>query len=310
MSYAPVRLSILRGQQKIGFEIYVEVASKHLLLLHKGDSFEGDRLVRLKKKNLKKIYIREEDEPLLRDYISRNIEQAYDRSSKQTEENRIQIIQGVQQSAAEALFENPADKVAYDSAKQSSQKFAEYLLAEDNAVKKLLAIENTDQNLAHHGVSVASLAVSIAKETGYNDLRNLSFIALGGILHDLGHILSNQNVARSRANFTPEEIKIYQSHPVTGAEKLKDLKHMDIQITQIILQHEENVNGSGFPGKLGENKLNPMSVFVESANIFDRLVTFEKMTQLEALKTLMITFIGRYPLTHFNAIKALIKSVS
>ena len=310
MSFAPVRLSILRGDQKIGFEVFVEVASKHLLLLHKGDSFEGERLTRLKKKNLKKIFIRSEDEPLLRDYMARNIEQAYDKSSKQSVENRVQIIQGIQQSSTEAVFENPEDKVAYDSAKQGSQKFAAFLLAEDNAVKKLLAVENTDQNLAHHGVSVASLAVAIAKETGYKDLKNLSLIALGGMLHDLGHLLSGQNVAQPRESFSPEEIKIYQNHPTTGAQKLKDLKHMDIQITQIILEHEENVNGGGFPGKLGENKLNPMSIFVESANIFDRLVTFEKLSQTEAVKQLMTKYIGRYPLAHFNAIKAIVKSVA
>lgn len=307
MAFTPIRISVLRGNQKIGFDVYIEVAAKQILYLRNGDSFEGTRLQRLKEKKLKKMLIREEDEQRYRDYLSKNIEMAYDQKSGQSVEGRAQIVQGLQQAAAEAVMENPADEASYNAAKEGSQRFADFLLKEDQALKNMLAIENSDQNLSHHGVTVASLAVEIAKQTGFTDAKSLANMALGALIHDLGHYVSGQNVGRSLKEFSSDELKTYQEHPTSGAKKLKDLKHMDLHITQIILEHEECINGSGFPEKLTENKMNPLSVYVQSANIYDRLVTFEKTPPKDAIKRLISPeFLGRYPLPHLNALKAVV----
>lgn len=308
MSYTPIRISVLRGDQKINFDAYVPVGAKHILYCRKGDSFEGARLARLKEKKLKKMFIRVEDEQAYRDYMSHNIEKAYDSKSGATLENRSQIVQGLQQDAAEAVFENPEDQAAYQAAKEGSQKFIDFLMAEDKAFKNMLAIENTDQSLAHHGVTVAALAVEIAKATGYTDSKNLPMLALGGLLHDVGHFFSGQNVSRPLKDFTEPELALYKTHPMEGAKRIKDLKHIDLHVTQIMLQHEECVNGSGFPEKLLEAKINPLAVFVGSANVYDRLITFERVTPADAVKRLISPeFIGRYPLPHLNALKALVK---
>lgn len=307
MGFAPIRISVLRGDQKIAFDCYLEVAGRHILYLRKGDSFDVSRIERLREKKVRKLYIREDDEQLYRDYMSRNIDMAYDKTSKQSMENRALIVQGVQQSAAEAIFENPTDQAFYTAAKEGTERFTKFLLEEDKALKSMLAIENQDQNLAHHGVTVASLSVQIAKLTGFDTSKNLPIMALGGLIHDLGHYISGQNVSKPRKDFTPEEMAIYKEHASVGAKKLKDLKHMDLHVTQIILEHEETIDGLGFPDGKVELKMNPMSVFVQSANIFDRLVTFENCTQSEAVKRLFTgEFIGKYPLSHLNALKTIV----
>lgn len=307
MAYTSIRISVLRGDQKIGFDAFVQIGEKHILYCRKGDSFEGERLKRLKAKKLKKLFIREEDEQAYREYMAKNIEQAYDKSSSVSLDNRAEIVQGLQQSAAEAVFEDPSDQAAYEAAKEGSQKFIDFLAAEDKAVKAMLSLENADQSLSHHGVTVAALAVEIAKATGYPDPKNFPLMALGGLLHDIGHYISGQNVSRSLKEFSAEEMTVYKTHPAEGAKKIKDLKHMDLHVTQIIMQHEECVDGSGFPDGLLENKLNPLAIFIQSANVFDRLVTFEKVPPPEAVKRLISPeFIGRYPLPHLNALKAIV----
>lgn len=307
MAYTSIRISVLRGDQKIGFDAFVQIGEKHILYCRKGDSFEGERLARLKAKKLKKLFIREDDEQAYRDYMAKNIEQAYDKNSNVSIENRAHIVQGLQQSATEAVFENPEDKAAYDAAKEGSQKFIDFLAAEDKAVKSMLALDNADQSLSHHGVTVAALAVEIAKATGYKDEKNFPLMALGGLLHDIGHYVSGQNISRPLAEFSAEDLTVYKAHPSDGVKKIKDLKHMDLHVTQIIMQHEECINGSGFPEGMSENKMNPLAVFVQSANMFDRLVTFERVPKAEAVKRLISPeFLGRFPLAHLNALKSIV----
>lgn len=308
MAFTPVRTSTLRGDQKIGFDIYVEVARKHILYIRRGDNFEGVRLTRLKEKKVKKLHIREEDEASYRKYLTDNIEAAYDSKSSRSIETRGQIIHGLQQAAAEAVMEDPSNTEAYSSAKEGSKRFVDFILNQNQAIKGLLSVENIDQDLAHHAATVAAISVEIARRTGYGDTKNLPFLALGGLLHDLGHALSGFHAARPLSDFSVEELKIYHDHPAEGAKRLKDLKHMDLHVTQIIVEHEECINGSGFPTGLTGPKMNPLSIFVQSANLFDRLVAFEKRKAEDAIKHIFTTYLGRYPLEHLNALKAIAHS--
>lgn len=308
-SYVPIRVSTLRGDQKISFDLYIQLGQKHILFIRRGDSFEGLRLNRLKERKLRKMFILPGDEPLYRAYIESNIERAYDAKSGVSLEDRSAVVQGLQQSAAEAVMENVNDAKAYADAKAGSQRFVDFLLKEEQALKALLAIENTDQNLAAHGVSVATLAVGIAKKVGGVEAKNMNLLALGALVHDLDHYRSGVPYHLPLSQMTSEQLTRYKQHPSEGATMVKDLAHIDQHVAQIIAQHEEHADGSGFPNRLIEKKCNPMSVIVATANAYDRMVTFERSTPQEALKRMIIEKIGRHPLEQINALKSVVAAV-
>jgi len=85
-----------------------------------------------------------------------------------------------------------------------------------------------------------------------------------------------------------------------GAQKVQDKKHFDPTVTKIIAQHEEHIDGSGFPKQARESELDPLSIIVSSANALDRLLTFENVPRQEAVKKLMIDQVGRHPLNHIQ----------
>ncbi|MBX2987352.1 MAG: HD domain-containing protein [Bdellovibrionaceae bacterium] len=305
-NYVSVRVSTLRGDQKLSFDLYIQIGDRHILYVRQGDSFAGERLLRLQQKKLRKMFILPEHEEKYREYLTRNIEQAYDKTSSQTLENRAQVIQGLQQASTEAVFENPADAESYKQAKEGAERFADFLMREDKALKSLLSVANADQSLSHHGVTVSSLALTVAKKVGYSDPKNLSLLTLGALLHDIEHHRSGLPVAQVLGNLTPEQKEIYLAHPKAGSDLIKDLNHIDKQVAVIILEHEELIDGSGFPGKKLEKDLNPMSVLVSTANAYDRMVSFEGMTPSAAIKSLMIDKLGLHPLGQLNALKAIV----
>lgn len=301
-----MRVSTLRGDQKISFDLYVQLGPKHVLFIRRGGSFEGARLDRLREKKLKKMFIIPEDEAHYRSYIEGNIERAYDPKSGAAIEDRAAVVQGLQQASAEAVIEDPTDAKAYSEAKDGSQRLVDFLTKEEKALKSLLSIENADQNLAAHGVSVATYAIAIANKVGGVEPKNMQLLSLGALMHDLAHYKNGVPYQLPLSQLTGEQLAKYKLHPSEGAAMIKDLAHIDQHVTQIILQHEEHVDGSGFPGKLIEKKCNPLAVIVSTANAFDRLVTFEKIKPQDAVKKLVIDKIGRHPLAHINALKAIV----
>lgn len=311
MEYVSVRVSTLRGDQKINFNVFIKIHEKHILYLRQGDSFEGLRLKRLKEKKLKKLYISPDEEPKYLEYMKRNIQMAYDSNSGKSLETRSEIIHGEQQSNVEQVFENPADAKIYDETKKSTGQYIEFLMKESKAVSAVLNIENSDKSKSHHGVSVATLSVALAEKLKV-DSKLLQLMGLGALLHDIGHVIgSDHPIDTSKAVelMSAEELKLFREHPLIGAQKAKDQKHFDQLVIRIINEHEELLDGSGFPQGLKENQIDPLSQIVATCNAFDRLMSFENIARSEVAKKMMIERVGQYPLNHLQGIAEIIKKL-
>jgi putative nucleotidyltransferase with HDIG domain len=308
MNYTSIRVSTLRGDQKINFNVFVKINEKYIMYLREGDSFEGERLKRLKEKRLKKMFILNDHEELYRKYLQQNIESAYDSKSGKSLETRSEIIQGVQQANAEDVMDNPGDQFAYEQAKVGVEKFFQFLEKEQAAAQHILKLDNLDQNIAHHGVMVATLTQTLAKKIKIEDEKQLNLVGLGALLHDLEHFHSSIKIAQPLRSMSSEDLKVYKEHPRLGAEKTQDKKHFDPLVTKIIMQHEETIDGKGFPQGLAENKIDPMVLLVGCANYADRLVTFEGVPRSNAAKQLMMKGVGCYPLEHLQSLSQILQT--
>ncbi len=308
-SYISIRVSTLRGDQKINFDTYIKINEKMILYLRRGDSFEGTRLSRLKEKKLKKMFIQPDDEGHYREYLQRNIEMAFDPNSKATLQSRAEIAQGQQECQAEDVFENPDDAEAYLQAKDATGKYVQFLVSNNEAVKSVLNMDNSDKSITHHGVSVATLSVRLAQELGYEDPKQMQILALGATLHDFGHFNSPIYPRKKVADMTPDELTLYKTHPMEGARKIQSIKHFDPKIVHIMAEHEECLDGSGYPRGLIEGQIDPLSLIVGVCNAFDRMITFEGLPRDEACKKLMTAHVGKYPLDHIQKVIEIVKSL-
>lgn len=309
MDHVSIRVSTLRGDQKINFDVYVKINDKFVLYLRRGDSFEGLRLKRLKEKKLKKMFIQNSDEINYRSYLKFNIESAYDPSSNKDITTRAEIIQGEQQSNVEEVFERPEDKAAYFETKDAAGKYVEFLMKNAQAASAVLTIENSDKNLAHHGVSVATYSLALAQKLKQTDPKIMQILTLGALLHDIGHHETTVNIGQALKLLTPAELAIYKQHPLKGAERVKDKNHFDQQVITIINEHEEHLDGTGFPKGSKENQLDPLSIIVGSCNAVDRLIAFESVPKADVPKKMMIEKVGMHPLNHIQLLSDIIKSM-
>lgn len=309
MDYVSIRVSTLRGDQKIDFNAYIKINDKMILYLRRGDSFEGERLKRLKEKKLRKMFILNEEEIKYRDYLQKNIEMAYDEKSGKDINARAEIVQGQQQSNTEEVFEDPGNIESYNNTKDAAGKYVQFLMSNSKAIGAVMNISNDDCNIAHHGVTVSTLSVALAQKLGIVDPKKTQLLALGALLHDFGHYESGVALNRVLSDFSKEEHLIYNNHPSLGAQKVQDKKHFDQTVINIIAQHEECIDGSGFPTGARDNQVDPLAVIVSSANALDRMITFEKTPRADAVKKLMIDQVGRHPLNHIQLLGEILKGM-
>lgn len=308
MDYVSIRVSTLRGDQKIEFNAYIKINDKMVLYLRRGDSFEGERLKRLKEKKLRKMYILNEEEKNYRNYLERNIEIAYDDSSNKDIQTRAEIIQGAQQNNTEEVFENPENARCYDYAKEAAGKYVNFILTNSQALHTVIDLENNDKSISHHGVTVATLAIALAQRLGITDSKKTQLLGLGALLHDYGHHNTELNINQPLATMSKTDKILWEKHPLAGAQQVQDKKHFDQTVINIIGEHEETINGDG-PRGLHEKEVDPLSIIVGSANAIDRLISFEGVAKLEAAKMLTISQVGRYPLKHIQLLNDILRGL-
>ncbi|MFP4368648.1 MAG: HD-GYP domain-containing protein [Bacteroidota bacterium] len=107
-----------------------------------------------------------------------------------------------------------------------------------------------------HARFVSSKSAQLAKELGMNEDETLK-IKLAGLLHDLGKIgFSDSELFKNSNDMNSLEFKNYTKHPKIGSKLLEGHKDFE-QLREIIEQHHEKLDGSGFPNHLKENYIHP-----------------------------------------------------
>lgn len=115
------------------------------------------------------------------------------------------------------------------------------------------AIEGREVFKMEHHSRVSELSVAIALELDM-DTSFIEGLSLAAALHDIGKIHVPSELLNSNGRLTDREMKVMRQHPVTGHAILK---HVDLPwpVANIVLQHHERLDGSGYPYQLQGNQI-------------------------------------------------------
>ncbi|MDP1609441.1 MAG: PAS domain S-box protein [Sulfuritalea sp.] len=114
-------------------------------------------------------------------------------------------------------------------------------------------VEMRDPYTAGHQLRVANLAAAIAQEMGLTE-EQVHGIRLAGMVHDLGKVHIPSEILSKPGKLSRIEFELIKSHPEAGYEILKDVD-FPWPIAQIVLQHHERLDGSGYPRGLKADEI-------------------------------------------------------
>jgi len=135
--------------------------------------------------------------------------------------------------------------------KQSVEKMHKALQGTVNAIAKM--VEMRDPYTAGHQQRVAKLSMAIAKEMKFNT-DQIRCIGIAAVLHDIGKIYIPAEILGRTGKLTDIEYQIVKTHVTGSYEILKNIE-FPWPIAQIVLQHHERIDGSGYPDGLKGNQI-------------------------------------------------------
>ncbi len=155
-----------------------------------------------------------------------------------TEEKQIEEIVAAKKMALAAL---KASNELQESLEESIKSIAN-------------AVESRDEYTAGHMKRVGQLAPAIARELGLSE-DVIHGIALAATIHDVGKISIPVEILTKPGKLSKVEFMLVQTHAEAGYDIVKNIK-FPWPIAQMIFQHHERMDGSGYPqGLKGEEIL-------------------------------------------------------
>jgi len=117
-----------------------------------------------------------------------------------------------------------------------------------------MTVEMRDPYTAGHQQRVSDLSSVMATEMGFSK-DEIMGVRMAGVLHDIGKIAIPAEILSKPGLLNKTEFELIKNHSQVGYDILKTIQ-FPWPLSQIVLQHHERIDGSGYPnGLLGKEIL-------------------------------------------------------
>lgn len=130
-------------------------------------------------------------------------------------------------------------------------------------------VESRDPYTAGHQERVAEFAVAIAQRLGAS-VQDVNQIRTAALLHDIGKIAVPAEILVRPGQLQPLEWELIKRHPTVGAEILRDAE-FEGPISEIVLQHHERLDGTGYPRGLAGDDICQQARIVTVADVTEAM---------------------------------------
>ena len=163
-----------------------------------------------------------------------------------------------------------ARKQSEEELKHSFEELEQTLEATVSAMAVI--VETRDPYTAGHQRRVAHLACAIAEEMGLPQDK-IDGIRMAATIHDIGKICVPTEILSKPGKLDDIEFNLIKNHPMVGFNILKEMKFQR-PVAQIVLQHHERMNGSGYPIGLGGEAILIEARIVAVADVVEAMASY------------------------------------
>lgn len=152
---------------------------------------------------------------------------------------------------------------------QSLKKMNKIIDAGIQALIKI--VEKRDPYTAGHQQRVAKLASHIATQMNLSQ-DQIEAVRVAGLLHDIGKVAIPIEILCKPGKISIQEYDMIKTHVLSGYEILKDIE-FSLPIAEIVLQHHERLDGTGYPNNLTAENLMIESKILAVADVIEAMTS-------------------------------------
>ncbi len=155
---------------------------------------------------------------------------------------------------------------------QVSNEIVDSVLRNSNAMAILSRLKDKDGYNWRHMINCTILMSVFAKYLGIKN-EQIQQLALGAMLHDVGHTKLPQGIINKTENLNELEFKALKKHVVQSLGLVKGESGISPLVMDMILNHHERVDGSGYPRGLSGSKISKPAKMMAIVDVYDAMTS-------------------------------------
>ncbi len=162
----------------------------------------------------------------------------------------------------------------------------------------LAEISAADSYTFAHSIDVCAFSVYMGINYGYKK-KDLLTLGIGSILHDLGKTKVSPEILNKPGPLTDEEFNEVKNHPAWGYDMLTEGASGQVSDNslEIVLNHHERHDGSGYPRGLKEKEIGDMAGICAISDVYNAMTTervYRKAFPPNETYEMIMTYADRY----------------
>ncbi|MBI5523848.1 MAG: HD domain-containing protein [Desulfarculus sp.] len=232
-----------------------------------GARLDGAWLARLLQAGIHHAYIQQDDLDRLEEYLRVQAARLALASDSDTELQHCLVYEQALCAIKSAMLE-PRNGRRLAQGVATVRQIIEQIWRDDGARQGLLKVMTSDGRLAKHCLNVCLLGVGLARGLGWPSQRaeNLG-VAL--FFHDLG-LAGQDSESRDCSPELPDDAHpALRQHPKLSRDFLGQVPDLAPEVLDTVLNHHENLDGSGYPRGLDGQGLSPASRLARVVDFYE-----------------------------------------
>jgi len=178
------------------------------------------------------------------------------------------------------------------------RQMSDSILRNKDALLSLCRIKEKDNYTFLHSLSVGALLMNFTRAAHLKP-GDMVLVGTGGMLHDIGKTMVPDRILNKPGTLTPDELTTMQMHVQHGRNILSEARDITQTSFDVVAQHHERYDGSGYPLKL---KGEEMSVYGQMASIVDvyDAMTSDRVYRMGMDPTLAVRKMFEWSRAHFD----------
>ena len=143
---------------------------------------------------------------------------------------------------------------------------------ESVALSLVFAVNPADagQELAMQAVNVSALTFLTSKTLSLSQ-QETQHVGLGALFHNIGQHRVPLSIRTKSGYLLPSEQKLVQMYPQFGKDILENIPGVPPEVIEIVYQHRECLDGTGYPKRLVNGDITKLARLVGTVAEYDRL---------------------------------------
>lgn len=267
-NYMPVQVSMLTKQSKLEFDLYQEIGGKPQLFKGRNLPLLKLDLKSLERRRCDVLYISTAQKGAYIDSLSRNLTHVL-ANDNLTVHVKVELLSQISETILDDVLRAPMSGDVVGRAVRQCAHHVSFASQSPDAHKALVMHKSDAPFPIAHAVAVSNLSILLGYRCGVESTEKLQQLGVGALLHEVGKTILDPNYYKRPASRRPLGNTRLKNYPRIGRDMMSKTGAVPYPALKPIAEHQERMDGSGFPSHLCGKQIDFMSRIVAICDMYD-----------------------------------------